>query len=184
MSSEYCISVPDWNPEEWEFTGLNLEEKSRGLWSEDNQNGITEDDFSPMMMHAYPLYGRPADEAILKIHKKTCLTVVRSIESEEFYLALCGGGMDCSQDIGMAYIIAEGSIPYALAMQISRQPNVTQKGADFVTVMEYCRMSVDATIAGAQRQLKEIAEAVRQSQMMTKHGISHVSGLDELEAAN
>ncbi len=32
--TEYSISVSDWNCEDWEFTGRNLECEKRGEWSD------------------------------------------------------------------------------------------------------------------------------------------------------
>lgn len=184
MSTEYSISVSDWNYEDWEFTGRNIEYEKRGEWSDDNEDGISEDECIPVMLYAYPLYDCPSEEEIFKIHKKTCLTVVQNIESEEYYLALCGGGMDCSQDVGMAYIIAENNIPYALAQQVCRQPNLTQHGADFRLVMKYCQEVMKNNASSAKRQIKEIKESMKQSRLMEKHGIHHVSGLAELEAVS
>jgi len=137
MATEYSISVSDWDYESWEFVDRDIEYEKHGEWSEDNEQGISSDDYVPMMHYAYPLYDCPSDKQIFKIHEKTCLTVVRNIEGEEYYLVLCGGGMDCSQSIGMAYIIAEDHILYALAQQISRQPNLTQYGKNFRLEMKY-----------------------------------------------
>ena len=184
MTTEYSISVNDWNYESWEFVGRDTEYEKHGEWSDNNQDGISEDSYYPMMLYAYPLYDCPTDGEIFQIHKKTCLTAVKNIESEEYYLALCGGGMNYSQDIGMAYIIAEDHILYALACEISRQPDLTQHGQDFRQVMKYCRKVIENNAVSAKRQIKEIKESMKRSRLMEKHGIHHVSGLKRLEAVS
>jgi len=181
MTTEYSISVNDWDYESWEFVGRDIEYEKHGEWLDDNEDGISGDDYIPMMLYAYPLYDCPSDEQIFQIHKKTCLTIVKNIESEEYYLALCGGGMNCSQDIGMAYIIAEDHIPYALANEISIQPNLTQHGKDFRLVMKYCQDVMENNASSAKRQIKEIKESIKESKKMDKHKIHHVSGLKKLE---
>ena len=184
MTTEYSISVNDWDYESWEFVGRDIEYEKHGECEENNESGLSGDDYIPMMLYAYPLYDCPSDEQIFQIHKKTCLTIVKNIESEEYYLALCGGGMDCSQDVGMAYIIAEDHIPYALAQQVCRQPNLTQHGKDFRLVMKYCQDVMKSNALSAKRQIKEIKESMKQSKKMDKHKIHHVSGLEKLEVAN
>jgi hypothetical protein len=42
-------------------------------------------------------------------------------DTEEYFLALTGGGMDFSQNIALAYIIAQGWIPIALAYEVFTQ---------------------------------------------------------------
>ena len=166
MTTEYSISVSDWNYESWEFIGRHLEEEKRGEWADDNEDDISEDSYYPTMLYAYPLYDCPTDEQIFQIHEKTCLTVVQNIESEEYYLALCGGGMNFSQDIGMAYIIAEDHIPYALAEMISKQPNLTQYRKDFRQVMKYCLKAMVLNVSSAKRQIREIKESIKKSKEM------------------
>jgi len=47
---------------------------------------------------------------------------MENTETGEYFLTLCGGGMDLSQDIGYAYIILEKWIPRDLLTSISKQP--------------------------------------------------------------
>ena len=70
-----------------------------------------EDSCEPMMNYGYPLYGKPDNDKILQIVQKTCLTVMENSETDEFFLVLCGGGMNLSQSIAYAYILAGQRIP-------------------------------------------------------------------------
>jgi len=132
----------DWSAEDiyekWEFTGANLvrqreEEKLRNCPHGNADNGYCDecevypderaDENYPMMNFAYPLYmGNISDEKILEVCDETNLTVVYNIEEDSYYLALTGGGMDLSQDIALAYLIATGWIPVSLLTDINIQP--------------------------------------------------------------
>lgn len=87
---------------------------------------ISEDDAEPMMNYAYPLETSPSDEDILKVVKNTCLTIME--KDGEYFLALCGGGMDLSQQIGLAYILIENWIPEDLISEISKQKGLSVDG--------------------------------------------------------
>jgi hypothetical protein len=66
------------------------------------------------MNYAYLLTIEPSEEAIYKVVSETNLTVMYNTEENAYYLALCGGGMDLSQDIALAYFYAQRWIPYSL----------------------------------------------------------------------
>jgi len=170
MRTLYGITVYDWADEKWAFTGRDVELEKRGEWSEENQDGVGVDDHVPMMLCAYPLRERPSNKSIRRIHEKTCLTVVEDTETGEFFLALCGGGMDLSQDIAMAYIIAHGLVPAALAMEVSTQPNLSQRGKNWLQVMRYCRRALLAEATGARRHVERISEALRKARMRQTAG--------------
>lgn len=59
---------------------------------------------TPMMNYYYPLPGSCYDSDDAKKINDTCLCLVYFSESEEYGLALTGGGMDLSWDICKAYI--------------------------------------------------------------------------------
>lgn len=90
---------------------------------------ISEDDAQPMINYAYPLVTTPSDEDVLRVVKNTCLTVME--KDEDYYLALCGGGMDLSQQIGLAYILIERWIPVELLSEISKQKGLSVSGEDW-----------------------------------------------------
>ena len=92
---------------------------------------ISEDDAEPMMNYAYPLVCEPSEEAILKVVKKTCLTVMENQDTGEYFLVLCGGGMDLSQQIGLAYLYTDGRIPKDLIEEISTQKGLSVGGKNW-----------------------------------------------------
>ena len=101
----------DWwkalNSNEWVCIGQQIMEGKKGYWSEDNPEGITGDDYLPMYNFAYPLgLSSLDDETIIKVCQETSCTVVYNTDEDALYLALCGCGMDMSQDIALAYMIA------------------------------------------------------------------------------
>ena len=134
--SEYCIDV-DWSnyyDEGWENVGrdalhssCNHEQLQDEDWCEECD--ISEDSCEPMMNYAYPLETTPNDEDILKVVKETCLTVMEKDGS--YYLALCGGGMDLSQSIGLAYVLIENWIPSGLIGEISKQKGLSVGGENW-----------------------------------------------------
>ncbi|MGD9158240.1 MAG: hypothetical protein PVG39_07540 [Desulfobacteraceae bacterium] len=82
-------------------------EEEKGEWSEDNLEGIELDDYMPIYNYAYPLHLSALEEdKIIRICQETNCTVVKNTEDDKLYLALCGCGMDMSQDIALAYMIA------------------------------------------------------------------------------
>ena len=92
---------------------------------------VSIDSCEPIMNYAYKLGGEPTDENILKIVQKTCLTVMRKIDTDETFLVLCGGGMNLSQQIGLAYLFADGYIPKELLREISTQKGLSVNGKEW-----------------------------------------------------
>lgn len=148
----FSISV-DWNEENfdaWENHGRNVLMKSckhKSKEQPDHTNteyenwceecGIHEDSAQPMMNYAYPLELECTDEdKILEIVQKTCCTVMENTKTGEYFLVLCGGGMDLSQDIALAYIIAETWLPIALIQSVSTQEGLRQGGKNFKRIAD------------------------------------------------
>jgi len=89
-------------------------------WCEDCD--ISEDNCNPMMNFIYPLELKDFDEdKILKVVKNTNCSVMENQETGEWFLVLCGGGMDLSQDIALSYIFLEKWIPEDLITQVCKQ---------------------------------------------------------------
>jgi hypothetical protein len=83
---------------------------------------IYEDSAIPMMNYLYPLEFKDyEDEKIIKVVKETNCTILENSDTGELFLALCGGGMDLSQDVGLSYIILEKWIPENLIGEIINQ---------------------------------------------------------------
>ena len=176
MATEYSISVDDWTYDTWEFTGRSvmceyyetnpkkaeemgheLDDEGEVKYLDEVVDGMT----MPMMLYAYPLSGRPRDEGIVEICTETSCTVVMRNDTYEYYLALTGGGMDLSQDIALAYIIAEGRIPPALASEVSTQSGLSQGGGNWVKVMEHCREALDMKKEQYKNDSKVITKALK-----------------------
>ena len=91
----------------WCVLGREAMEEKWGHWSDDNHDGIEADDHIPIYNYAYPLGINALDEEkIIKICSETNCTVVCNQDEDALYLALCGCGMDLTQDIALAYMIA------------------------------------------------------------------------------
>jgi hypothetical protein len=60
-------------------------------------------------------------------------------EENAYYLALCGGGMDLSQDIALAYFYAQRWIPYSLLMEVCKQPELSVGGSKWLMLAREVR---------------------------------------------
>ncbi|HBG60700.1 MAG: hypothetical protein A2Y10_13130 [Planctomycetes bacterium GWF2_41_51] len=103
------------------------------------QCGFSEDDCDPIINYSYPLYGLPDDEKILRVVKETCLTVMENQDTGEVFLALCGGGMDLSQSIAYAYILAGQRIPDEMALGVCTQPCLSLGIKEYKQTMAQCK---------------------------------------------
>ncbi len=97
---------------------------------------ISEDNCQPMMNYGYPLKSLPSEEQILKIVKNTCLTVMEDYNNSEYYLVLCGGGMDLSQSIALAYIYTGGNIPLELCYNVAIGGNFSVSKKDYKLILK------------------------------------------------
>lgn len=112
------------NPDRWENHGRSVIEDNCTHHEKDEEEnnirykgfcdecGFNESSCVPMMNFLYPLeLSNFEDTKILEVINKTNCTILEDTESGEYFLALCGGGMDLSQDIALAYLILEKWIP-------------------------------------------------------------------------
>ncbi len=190
MGKEYSINI-DWQNEreDWINHGSSLirekeEERLNKCKHGNKENGYCnecdcypddrESDNEPMMNYAYPLYGKPTDEQILKICEETNLTVMEKTYSDDregngdCFLALTGGGMDLSQDVGLAYIYADERIPPGLAFEICTQYGLSVSGERWFKVMRECKLVLSQEIDNAKRHIKEISEAIKEAKEQKK----------------
>jgi len=146
--SEYAIHVDDWNGEHWYNHGyivmreLMLTEgtpqhekaleraKGCGFDLEEVVDEFAED-HTPMMLYAYPLEFEPSEDEIAEVCERTACTVMENEETGEFFLALCGGGMNLSQDVALAYNIVQTWLPISLLENVSKQKGLSKDGEDF-----------------------------------------------------
>lgn len=187
MTTEYSKNV-DWMNEGGYFENLgrtllenscNHTDEDKNTKKEDRETnvrysgycdkcGVNEDTCEPMMDYIYLLSRCPSDQQILKIIKETCLTVMLDTRTNEYYLALCAGGMDLSQDIGLAYVLAEESVPFELALSISEQEGVSKSGIKFISVMEACKNTLQISFLSAKDKLKNINKSIKQAKKKIK----------------
>ena len=116
-----------------------------------------------MMNYVYPLETTPDNDKILKVCEETACTVMYNDKDDRYYLALCGGGMDLSQDIALVYNILEKWIPLELALQVSTQDGLRKSGKTFRQVMRACKESIQMDINAGKIRIKKINEAIRDS---------------------
>lgn len=147
----YSVNV-DWmeeftnNPEKWENLGRTELENACSHKTQDEgtdaeinmaysgyceECDVCEGSAIPMMSYAYPLEFEPTTKQILKVVKNTCLTIMYNSDSDEYFLALCGGGMGLSQEIGLAYIYTDGRMPINLIRDISKQKGLNLDGEEW-----------------------------------------------------
>jgi hypothetical protein len=181
--SEYSRSV-DWEKgyEIWENLGRQALEDACKHKTQDKSSkyketnmrysgyceecGTHEDSARPMMNYAYPLYcsfNLDDDlQKILKVVHETNCTVMYNSDEDAYYLALCGGGMDLSQDIAFAYFIMERWIPYALLMNVCTQPELSISGSNWKKLAREMRSQLLHYSKQAISQRKEIASKMSQ----------------------
>ena len=177
MASEYSINV-DWQEEydRWENIGaLAMREFYEAHPEEAEKDGhdvdggevtyLDEviDDWQPMMNYAYPLICDPTrngDEAIIKVCRETCLTIM--CKDETYYLALCGGGMNLSQSIARAYQRLETWIPLALLRKVSKQPELSVCGADWLKMARQIKKQLRMDIKSLRQDIKQWQTNIRE----------------------
>lgn len=172
--SEYSVGVSEWDFEHWKFVGRDVmyqlyEENPKeavkdGYMLEEGKVAYLDeaaDNYMPMMLYAYPLDRLPDEEQIVKICRETNCTVVMKKDTEEYFLALTGGGMDLSQDIALTYIIAQGWIPTALAYAVSTQPELSVSKKDWLEVAERCKKELELAINSNKRKIEEWEDSIK-----------------------
>ena len=131
--------------------------------------GFSEDSQQPMMNYGYPLDRVPDESAILQIIKHTNLTVMEHEKNGNVYLVLCGGGMDLSQDIAYAYLLAGERIPAALAASVSTQEGLNHSGATFKKIMRGCIESLESEGKQFLNQAGYIKESMKKKPQQSQH---------------
>lgn len=134
--------------------------------------GAHEDSAVPMMNYAYPLHchydiNDSEDlKKILKVVRETCLTVMYNTEEDAYYLALCGGGMDLSQDIAYAYFILGRWIPFALLIDVCTQPELSVYGSKWLKLAREMKTQLSHYSEQAARKQTEITKGISQYNKM------------------
>ena len=139
----------DWQDEKWDFVG-------RDCYS-DKQIENDPDLGQPMMNYAYPLENFSGETNIIKkINKRTGCTVVYDREIEEYYLAWTGGGMDLSQDIALAYMIAQGFIEWDLVDEVYTHAPLSISETNYIKIMKELLRQHEINESNAKRYQEEI----------------------------
>ncbi len=123
--------------------------------------GFCEDSCEPMMNYGYPLCYVPDKGQILKIVKKTCLTVMENSDTGEVFLALCAGGMNLSQSIAYAYLLADQRIPDELAFEVCMQPCLSVGKKEYFQVMRACKRELKEIRRRAAAHIQQINHSVK-----------------------
>ncbi len=136
----------------WDFVGRDsLSFKTQ---DEDPDAGI------PMMNYAYPLETTPDDATIKKITRDTSCTVVYNNEEDQYYLALTGGGMNLSQDIALAYMIAQGFIEWDLLSSVCLTNPLSVGKENFKKILKEAIRQFEIVEANAKRDLEQARETL------------------------
>lgn len=127
------------------------------------KNSIIEDPDAgiPMMNYAYPLEVTPDEATIKKIVKETNCTVVYNNEEDNYYLALTGGGMDLSQDIALAYMIAQGFIEWDFLSSVYLTNPLSVSKKDFKKILKEAIRQFKIVKANATRDLERARETLK-----------------------
>ena len=163
----YAIKI-DWQeewkiPDKWDNVGRRLLEDNCKHKDQDNGKEtnmryagycekceVGEDTSTPMMNFGFPLETTPENEKVLEVVKRTNCTVMCNTETDEFFLVLCGGGMDLSQDIALSYHILERWIPYDLAVSVCTQKDLSLHGKDWEVLKKAMQESLQHYVTSAQ----------------------------------
>ena len=116
---------------------------------------ISEGDCQPMMNYGYKLYCEPSEEKILKVVKNTCLTIMYKVDTGEYFLVLCGGGMDLSQQIGLAYLYTDERIPETLINEISKQKGLAVGGEEWKFLRNSIIEELKQNVENSKRKLSQ-----------------------------
>lgn len=181
MTSKYSIAINWYNElrnnfENWENLGRTLiEENCKHKTQDQDKNkdnretnmrysgwceecGFSEDSAEPMMNYGYPLAFAISNDKILKVVQKTNLTIMHKIDTDEYFLTLTGGGMDLSQDIALAYLIAIGRIPPALALEVSMQEGLSVSRKNYRKIMKEIKRTLRQESNNYKFRIKQINE--------------------------
>ena len=164
------------NWEKWENLGRQYAEKSCTHQTQDKDSdlknretnmrysgwceecGYYEDSCQPMMNYAYSLDFEPSKEAIKNTIENTNLTVMYNNYTNEYFLVLCGGGMDLSQDIALAYIYCQKWIPEELLNNVCKQKGLSVSGDNWKFLRCEMISQLKHKVGMAERYLKEWEE--------------------------
>ena len=81
--------------------------------------------------------------------------------------------MDLSQDIALAYIIAQRYIPHALAIEINKQPCLSVGGKDYLLIAKEIKRQLKIKISQCKSDIKAWDDSVKQYRERERQRIEH-----------
>ncbi|MDD5697825.1 MAG: hypothetical protein PHH77_04335 [Victivallaceae bacterium] len=115
----------------------------------------------PMMNFAYPLEFEPSEDIIYRVCNETNCTVVRQLSSDIYFLALTGGGMDLSQDVALAYIIADGCIEWDMLENIYISGAFSVSEENYQLILRELKRQLVISIGNQTAKLKEVIRRLK-----------------------
>ena len=163
MNAIYVDWMKEFSGEAWEFAGRRVLEETRGEWSDDNPEGISEDTGYPIYNYAYPLYKhRIDDEVILRVCEETNCTVVYHKDEGKYYLALTGCGMDYSQDIALADLIVDGCIDWDMLDDVYISGPLSVGKENYLKLLRELDRQTKIALGNLKQRRKEIKDKLRE----------------------
>ena len=163
MKSIYVDWMKEFSKDNWEFVGRRALEDGRGEWADDNPDGINEDEGYPIYNFAYPLFrDQIDDQVILRVCEETNCTVVYSNERDKYYLALTGCGMDFTQDIALAYLIADGCIDWDMLSDVYIAGPLSVGRKEYLRILRELDRQLKISIGNQKRRLEEVQAKLRE----------------------
>lgn len=153
-----------YNSEEWEFSGAEAmfyDAEERQENGEDVNPDLAYDENIPILNFIYPLYSKSlSQEKILEVCSRTACTVIFDKMSDSYYLALTGAGMDFSQDIALAYIIADGCIDWDFLEEVYVDGPLSLSREDYEIVLKELKRQLAISICNRQDRLGRVVRAL------------------------
>jgi hypothetical protein len=112
----------------------------------------------PMMNYAYPLFSEPDEEKIARVCEGTSCTVVYNLQDDTYYLALTGGGMDLSQSIALAYIIADNCLEWDMLESINISGAFSVSEEEYQIILKEMERQLTISIDNHKTKLKKVRE--------------------------
>ncbi len=169
MKSMYVDWMSEFSKDDWEFVGRRVLRETHGEWSEDNPEGVSDDDGYPIYNFAYPLYSDQIDDqVILRVCEETGCTVVYRECEDKYYLALTVCGMDRSQDIALAYLIADGCIDWDMLEDVYLAGPLSVGKKDYLGLLRELDRQMKIAMGNLESRHKEVKEKLRKYRRLQK----------------
>jgi len=190
MNLEYGARVNQWDSDVWVMTARDImlrailanpadkyhrqfrqEAEQLNCFVEDLAADMANECVPAVKSNVHPLSKRPSDEKIMQICEQTRCTVVEDKTTGRFHLAVKAipyfkSSIDrtdheqYTHDIAMAYVIAQGYIPGAIARKVPIRRESGHDLQDWLKIMKCCRKSMLNHIKAYSRRAREISVVI------------------------